>query len=141
MRLTKFTLLVVFAMVLIASAVFAVEDSAERGKELFMDPNFAGGNKACNNSKCHPGGRGLEGAGSKESFTIFKRKADNLEGAVNICIVEANKGEAIPEDSQEMKDIVAHIKSLGEAEAPGYEAPSYGAPGYGAPGYGATGTK
>ncbi|MGD2080907.1 MAG: hypothetical protein PVG55_01335 [Nitrospirota bacterium] len=135
----RLTLLVSIATALVVSAVFAAEGSAERGKELFMDPGFAGGSKACNNGKCHPGGTGLEEAGSKESFTIFKQKADSLEEAVNTCIVGANKGKAIPEDSQDMIDIVAYIKSLAAAEAPGYEAPGYGAPGYGAPGYGAPG--
>jgi cytochrome c len=139
MRLMRLALLVSITLALIATAVFAVEGSAERGKELFMDPGFAGGNKACNSAKCHPGGKGLEEAGTKKSFTIFNQKVDSLEKAVNLCIVGANKGKAIPEDSQDMSDIVAYIKSLAVAETPGYEAPSYGTPGYGAPGYGAPG--
>jgi len=88
---------------------------------------LTGGKKACN--ECHPSGRGLENAG-KTKFNIFGKSAVNLEGAVNICIVNENKGKAIAVDSQEMKDIVAYIRSLGKAAAPGYGAPGYGAPAY-----------
>lgn len=72
----------------------------ERGKTLFSDPKFAGGSKACN--ECHPGGKGLENAGSSK----------NLEASVNNCIVNANKGKAIDAKSDQMKDIVSYIKSL-----------------------------
>ncbi len=136
MRTARFVLLVIVALALVAPVVLAGEGSVERGKKYFEDPSFAGGKKACNNKRCHRDGRGIKDAGKKTKFTIFGRNADSLEGAVNICIVNANKGKAIPEDSQEMKDIVAFIKSLGEEETSGYSAPpGYGAPGYGAPGY------
>jgi cytochrome c len=135
MRTARFVLLVIVAISLVAPVVLAGEGSVERGKKYFEDPTFAGGKKSCNNRRCHRDGRGIEDADEKTNFTIFGRKADSLEEAVNICIVNANKGKAIPEDSQEMKDIVAFIKSLGEEETPGYDSPGYGAPGYGAPGY------
>jgi thiosulfate dehydrogenase len=53
------------------------------------------------------------------------KRQDSLEEAVNFCIVNASRGKAIDEDSREMKDIVAYIKSLGKEEAPGYGAPGY----------------
>jgi cytochrome c len=96
----------------------------ERGKALFMDKNFAGGIKECNS--CHPNGKGLEKAGTKKKFKIMGKRQNSLEEAVNFCIVNANKGKAIKEDSDEMKDIVSYIKSLGKKEAPGYgESPAY----------------
>ncbi len=72
----------------------------ERGKTLFNDAYFASGSRAC--SDCHPGGKGLEKAGSRA----------DLEAMVNNCIVKANGGTAIDPNSGEMKDIIAFIKSL-----------------------------
>jgi cytochrome c len=37
---------------------------------------------------------------------------NSLEEAVNVCIVNANKGNAIAVDSTEMQDIVSYIKTL-----------------------------
>ncbi len=126
MKQVRMPLLIMMALLLAVSIGFALEGSAERGKELFTDPSFAGGKKACNNSRCHPDGMGLESAGGKKSFVIFKHKTNSLEEAINYCIVNANKGKAIPEDSQDMKDLMAYIKSLGEKTAPGYDSPGYG---------------
>lgn len=133
MKLLRLAVLVSIAVGLIFAVSFALEGSVKKGKEHFTNPEFAGGRKACN--ACHPGGRGLEKAGTKTKFRIMGKTQNSLVEAVNFCIVNANKGKAIPEDSQEMKDIVAYIKSLGKKAAPGYDAPSYGAPGYGAPSY------
>ncbi|MFC1837810.1 hypothetical protein ACFLYW_03935 [Thermodesulfobacteriota bacterium] len=36
-----------------------------------------------------------------------------LEEAVNICVVNANKGNSIDVNSKEMQEVVSHIKSLG----------------------------
>lgn len=98
-------------LVLVFSAAFAASD-VERGKKLFNDATAFGGRKAC--SACHPNGRGLERAGSKKRFGIMGGTQDSLEEAVNLCIVNASRGKAIAEDSEEMKNIVAYIKSLGK---------------------------
>jgi cytochrome c len=84
--------------------------SADHGKKLFNDPHFAGGSRSCNS--CHPDGQGLDHAASKTHFSIMGGSQNSLEEAVNACIVGASKGKAIPTDSQEMKDIVAYIKSV-----------------------------
>jgi cytochrome c len=119
---------------LVASGAFAGKHlPEERGKTLFEDPKAFAGRVSCN--QCHPGGSGLEESGAKTKFNIMGQTQNSLEEAVNFCIVNANEGEAIPEDSDEMKEIVAYINSLGsEGRSPG-TAPGYGAPGYGAPGY------
>jgi len=94
------------------SAAFAADDaSAQRGKAHFENPAFAGGRRAC--VDCHAGGRGLEDAGNKTVFHIMGGTQQGLEEAVNVCIVRANKGQAIPVDSREMKDIVSYIISFG----------------------------
>lgn len=82
----------------------------ERGKLLFNDPKFAGGVKSCN--ECHPNGKGLEKAADKKEFKIMGKSQKSLEEAVNYCIVEANKGKAIDVKSDQMKDMVAYIKTL-----------------------------
>lgn len=109
----KFIILLisVLALSLICSFAFAKHHTPEeRGKTLFNDPKFAAGQKAC--SQCHPDGKGLEMAGAKKEFKIMGDKQMSLEEAVNMCIVNANKGKAIDKGSEQMKDIVSYIKSL-----------------------------
>jgi cytochrome c553 len=85
---------------------------ADRGKTHFNNPEFAGGKRACNS--CHPNGRGLEGAGTKSSFAIMGGQQASLEEAVNMCIVNANKGNVLKVVATEMQEIVSYIKSLGK---------------------------
>jgi cytochrome c len=139
MKRNAISIIVPIALILTFSVAFAMSHkAAERGKALFENRNFAGGKKAC--SSCHPKGEGLLNAGSKIEFSIMGKKQNSLEEAINFCIVKANKGKAIPEDSKEMQEMVSFIKSLGPKGSPGYGTPGYGgkAPGYGgkAPGYG-----
>lgn len=84
----------------------------ERGKTLFNDTKFGGGTagKSCNS--CHPNGKGLEKSADKKEFGIMGKKQKGLEEAVNFCIEMALKGKAIDPKSEQMKDIVAYIKSL-----------------------------
>ena len=74
--------------------------NVERGKQLFADTKLGGSknDKSCNT--CHPGGKGLEKAGK------------NLESMIQACIQKALEGKPLAADSQEMKDLVAYIKSL-----------------------------
>lgn len=111
MRIFKLTFLLILVAALVCSFAFAMKHTPEeRGKALFNDPKFAGGQKACN--ECHPNGKGLENAADKKEFNIMGKKQKDLEEAVNFCIVNANKGKAIDVKSEQMKDIVAYIKSL-----------------------------
>ena len=89
----------------------------ERGKAHFNNPAFAGGKKSC--SMCHPNGRGVEGAGAKTSFSIMGGEQNSLEEAINVCIVNANKGNAIEANSVEMQELVSYIKSLDVQTGPG----------------------
>lgn len=94
----------------------------ERGKTLFNDAKFGGGTsgKSCNS--CHPDGKGMEKSGEKKEFNIMGKQQKSLGEAVNFCIENALKGKAIDPKSEQMKDIVAYIKSLGKP-APAKEAP------------------
>lgn len=125
MKILKIALLSLAALSLLFTGAFAAKHlPEERGKALFNDPKFAGGSKSC--SACHPGGKGLEKAADKKEFNIMGKTQKSLEEAVNICIEMANKGKAIDAKSDQMKDMVAYIKSLAKkpTEAP-KKAPGY----------------
>lgn len=125
MKFLKIVLLSLLVIGLTFSIAIAMKHlPEERGKLLFNDPKFAGGTKSCN--ECHPNGKGLEKAADKKEFKIMGKTQKNLEEAVNFCIEGANKGKAIDVKSDQMKDIVAYIKSLAKkpADAP-QKAPRY----------------
>lgn len=111
MKTIKISLMSLLVLGLTFSLVFAAKHlPEERGKTLFNDAAFAGGSKAC--SSCHPNGKGIEGAVDKKEFRIMGKTQTSLEEAINFCIANANKGKAIDLKSDQMKDIVAYIKSL-----------------------------
>lgn len=118
MKIFKVMLLLLIILGLTFSVAFAKKHlPEERGKTLFTDAKSFGGSKACN--ECHPNGKGLEKAAGKKVFNIMGMTQKSLEEAVNACIVNANKGKAIDIKSEQMKDIVAYIKSLkGKTETP-----------------------
>ena len=111
MGFIKLTFLSLIALGLIFSYAFAAVDTA-KGKALFNDVKFAGGTagKSCNS--CHPEGKGLEKAADKKQFNLGGKMQKNLEEAINVCIVMADKGKAIDVKSDQMKELVAYIKSL-----------------------------
>jgi cytochrome c553 len=111
MSFIKIVLLSLIALGLIFSYAFAAVDTA-KGKALFNDVKFAGGTagKSCNS--CHPEGKGLEKSGDKKEFNLGGKMQKSLEEAINICIVMANKGKAVDLKSDQMKELVAYIKSL-----------------------------
>lgn len=116
-RLVTITVLQVLALSSVLA--FAAHHTAEeRGKAHFNNPTFAGGKKSC--SSCHPNGRGLEGAGVKTSFSIMGGQQQSLEEVINVCIVNANKGEALDVNATEMQELASYIRSLGVPKAPGY---------------------
>ncbi|MBI4844326.1 MAG: hypothetical protein HY809_08405 [Nitrospirae bacterium] len=111
MKIPRIVMLFIAMAVLSSSFAHAAGD-ADKGKALFNDPKFAGAlnGKSCNS--CHPDGRGLESAGGKTEFRIMGKTLKSLEEAVNLCIESAIKGKALDPSSEQMKDIVAYIKSL-----------------------------
>jgi hypothetical protein len=117
MKSLKIIALISIAM-LLASAVFAMHHTPEdRGKTLFNDPKLGGGTsgKSCNS--CHPDGKGLEGVGSKMMWKNPGGEFKSLEEATNVCITLALKGKALDVKSEQMKDLVAYMKSIKPAAA------------------------
>ena len=109
MKILKISFLSVIALTLVFSFAFAA-DKVEKGKALFNDPKFAGGTVSC--ASCHPDGKGLEKSGTKKEWKNPAGMWMSLEDAINVCVIMANKGKAVDPKSEEMKDIVAYIKSL-----------------------------
>lgn len=118
MKYLKIVLLSTMALALIFSFAYAA-GNVEKGKALFSDPKAfnAPGEKSC--SSCHPGGKGLEKAGAegKKSWTNPGGTWLALEDANNVCIMMANKGKTIDPMSEDMKDLVAFIRSLAKGAA------------------------
>ncbi len=112
MKSLKIVALIAIAM-LLASAVFAMHHTPEdRGKTLFNDPKLGGGTSGKSCATCHPDGKGLEGVAGKTSWKNPGGEFKSLEEAVNVCITMALKGTALDVNSEQMKDLVAYLKSL-----------------------------
>ena len=124
MKLFKVLLYSLIALSLIASFAFAA-GNAEKGKALFNDPKLGTNGSTC--GSCHPGGKGLEGSGAmgKKEWKTPGGVEKSLEDAINICITMALKGKALANDSQQMQDLVAYIKSLGHKAPMKHTAPGY----------------
>ena len=118
MKKKNFILVAFLAFSLSFTLAFAEHHTAEeRGKAHFNNPSFANGTKPC--STCHPNGKRLENAGTKADFSIMGGKQASLEDVINVCIVNANRGQTIDVNSTEMQEVVSYIKSLGPNAAPG----------------------
>ena len=115
MKAIKILLLSLIMYGLVFSSVFAAGD-VEKGKALFNDPKAFGGTAGKSCASCHPDGKGLENSGAKGEKQ-WKNPAGSwtsLKDAINVCILMANKGNALDPKSDDMKNIVAYIKSLGK---------------------------
>ena len=106
-------LLTITAVIFLSTRVFADGD-VKRGKTLFNDPKLSGSSFGVSCNACHPNGKGLEHSGEagKTTWSSCSGERNSLEDAINTCILMANKGQPIDLKSQEMKDLIAYIKSL-----------------------------
>ncbi len=113
MRVNEVIVLTLAVSGLICSCAFAMSPTPEeRGKALFNDPALGGGTAGRSCNSCHPDGKGLEGSSAKTEWRTPGGASSTLEGAVNTCITMALKGKALDPQSEQMRDIVAYIKSL-----------------------------
>ncbi len=98
-------------LALLLGQVYAGDD-IEKGKKLFNDPKLSGGTTGVSCGSCHPNGKGLEDVGSRTEFRAMGKTYKTIEEATNYFIETAQKGKALPPDSEEMKALVAYMKSL-----------------------------
>ncbi|MBF0464684.1 MAG: hypothetical protein HQK88_07925 [Nitrospirae bacterium] len=101
MKRFRVVFLLSFVVLMFSTLLYA--QNIGNGKALFNDTKLGGGStgKSCNS--CHPAGKGI-----KPETTNSTR----LEDIVNGCITGPLAGTALQKDSQQMKDIVAYIKSI-----------------------------
>jgi len=101
-------------VVMVLSAPAFADGDVKRGKTLFNDPQLSGSSFGVSCSACHPNGRGLEHSGEtgKTTWSSCSGERNSLEDAINTCFLMANKGQPNDLKSQEMKDLIALIKSL-----------------------------
>ncbi len=107
MKQLKVALMAMLVLGIAFSLAYA--GNVEKGKKLFNDPKLGGSKNAKSCGSCHPP-KPLRG--KKRTFTIMGEKQNSPEDAVNFCIKMALKGKGIAKDSDEMKDIVAYMKTL-----------------------------
>ena len=106
-------LLSITAVIVLSTRAFA-EGDLKRGKSLFNDPKLSGSSFGVSCNACHPKGKGLEHSWSvgKTTWSSCSGERNSLEDSINTCIQMANKGQPLDPQSQEMKDLIAYIKSL-----------------------------
>ena len=108
-------------LALVASALIGVfalgAGEVKKGEELFKNPHLGGSRNDTSCNTCHPDGKGLHGVAEKKEFKTPAGTSTKLEVAINQCITMALKGKELPDDSKEMKDLVAYLDSL-KAEKP-----------------------
>jgi cytochrome c553 len=101
MKIVTITFICAAAIGLICAAALAAGDAA-RGKALFNDPKFSNGTAGVSCNTCHPNGKGVENAYSRQDLPRF----------INSCIVNALKGKPLDPNSVDMADLIAYLKSL-----------------------------
>jgi cytochrome c peroxidase len=107
MKKTMFFATTIVLSTLIASSVQAAETpSVKLGEKAFNDSALGGSLNAKSCNTCHPAGEGLVDAGSNPELTVI----------INKCITGPLGGQAIKDNSIEMKSMTLYIKSLKEKE-------------------------
>ncbi len=96
------TLLTIIMLAFLTGTAAADKSSLEQGEKLFNDPALGGSSTEKSCAHCHPGGEGLEKAGSNPKLTKI----------INKCIVGALKGEKLDGRKSAMRSLKKYIKSL-----------------------------
>jgi len=103
------TLLTAFSFFLAATGICLGAD-AQHGKLLFESPALGGGTSGKTCLTCHEHGRDFSPETmSKKQYRVMDNPVASLAGVVNFCIEVALRGEAITENGQEMKDLLAYL--------------------------------
>lgn len=105
------TLIAAVTIALVAGNCLAAD--AQRGKLLFESPTFGGGTSGKSCLTCHEHGRDFSPETlSRKAYTIMDNPVATLGGVINFCIEVALRGEAIPENSEDMQDLIAYLSLL-----------------------------
>jgi len=107
-----------FASACVAANQQAVKDQpgkagdVERGKKLFSDQKLGGGTSGKSCASCHKDGKGLEKVTEKKEFKAMGKTYKSIEEVINYFIETALHGKALDPDSDEMRDLIAYLRSL-----------------------------
>jgi thiosulfate dehydrogenase len=122
--------LAVFVAALIANPVDVVAQpaNAARGKALlqhFRDslPAFSGNTLRCTSCHLDDGARGsaMPWHGAAATYPRYRARLgaeESLAHRVNECVARSLAGRMLPEDSREMRDMLAYLDSLGRLPRP-----------------------
>ncbi|MCX5863546.1 MAG: hypothetical protein NTW42_00505 [Deltaproteobacteria bacterium] len=103
------TLLAAFSVFLAATGICLGAD-AQKGKLLFESPALGGGTSGKTCLTCHEHGRDFSPETlSRKTYSIMDNPVASLAEVVNFCIEVALRGQAIAENSEEMKDLLAYL--------------------------------
>lgn len=103
------TLLAAFSIFLFVTGICLGAD-AQHGKLLFESPTLGGGTSGKTCLTCHEHGRGFSPETlHRKQYLVMDNPVASLAGVVNFCIEVALRGEAIAENSEEMKDLLAYL--------------------------------
>ncbi len=109
----KKTLILVTALMMTGGLTLAYAVNVDKGKTLFESPGLGGGTTGKSCSSCHEGGENLgSDLFERKQFTIMKMDKKSLAEVVNICIEKPLGGAAIDTKGQDMKDLIAYMKTL-----------------------------
>ena len=89
------------------------QGDVERGKKLFGDPKLGGGTSGKSCASCHKDGKGLENLAGKNEFRAMGKKYTSLEDIINYFVETALHGKALDRDSDDMRDLIAYLRTLG----------------------------
>ncbi|MBU0676382.1 MAG: hypothetical protein KJ950_17240 [Proteobacteria bacterium] len=108
-----FVLAMAMAMAMAGGLSFAYAANIDKGKALFESPSLGGGTTGKTCKTCHPGGENLgSDLFERGHFTIMGMGKKNLAEVINVCIEKPLGGTAIDPQGQEMKDLIAYMKTL-----------------------------
>lgn len=104
------TTLLAAVSVLLAATGSSLGADARHGKALFASPDLGGGTSGKTCLTCHEHGRDLSPETlAKKSYLVMGNPIGSLAGVINFCIEVALRGEAIPENGEEMNDLLAYL--------------------------------
>jgi cytochrome c553 len=109
----KKAFILVAALMMTGSLALAYAASVDKGKALFESPSLGGGTTGKSCSTCHEGGKNLgSDLFDRKQFTIMEMDKKTLAEVINVCIEKPLGGVAIDTHGQDMKDLIAYMKTL-----------------------------
>jgi hypothetical protein len=98
---------------LLATGSSCLGADARNGKLLFADPGLGNGTSGKCCLTCHEHGRDFSPETmTRKSYLVMGNPMATLAEVINFCIEVALRGEAIPEDGKQMRDLIAYLPLL-----------------------------